>query len=318
MSISTGRNALIKEQPLRPEVESTRFYRPLIILTFIVFALWQLVEERLLHHEPIFYSLTYSAMIEAALALIIVLSALRLAARQQQALDQARKVRDEMAAALANDLRQPLVTVVSALRSLGDISELPFETQKTVKQAMRSIRPVVGMAVELLSVTDPLAEDTQLQELDCSDLLRGVLPTILTVATAREVEVRYQVPEALPAILGRPHSLFRTFMILLDGAVRLTPHRGQVSLTAQEVGPRGIEILISDGGPAFSREERQVLENGAIPTQTVEVGDRPLRPGLNYCATVIKAHRGSIRLETANERGNTIVIRIPPLHKLAA
>jgi signal transduction histidine kinase len=293
-----------------------RFYRRVIIATFVFFTLIQVSVDHLLHKVPLIYTFTLSALVESSLALVIVLLALQLAGKQQRELSQTRAVRDELASALANDLRQPLVTVVAALRELENAPELPPTTERHIEQALASAQPLIGMTVELLGLTAPQEETAQakqqFQQLNCLELLKAVLPAIQTVANTRGIEVQTQIPASPLNITGMPHSLFRAFTILLDNAVRTTPNGGQVSIVAHPATPQQLEILITDGGPPVSAEVRQAIEGAEEAGNTAEISAyAPTRLGLRYCAAVIHTHQGRISVESLGNHGNIVKVMLP-------
>ncbi len=135
-------------------------WRRSLIGAFVAFAVWEVLKHLLLMDVPMFLQHGVSAIIEVGLALVIVVLAVRALSAQQRELDRMRDMRDKLASALANDLRQPLLAVVEALNELEEAPELPQTTLVIVARAVKSVRPLVGMAVELLRVT-PLRDEAR-------------------------------------------------------------------------------------------------------------------------------------------------------------
>ncbi len=293
-------------------MDAEHVWRRSLVAAFAVFALWEALKHLLLMEVPMFVQHGLSAIIEVGLALLIVVLAVRGLAAQQRELDRAREMRDRLASALANDLRQPMLTVVESLDRLGQAPELPGSTRRVVERALESVHPLVGMAVELLRVAPPQEEGQEMQPLSCSHLLRSAIDTVRVIAAAKRVEIREGIAEPLPPIRGLPHSLFSAFVNLLDNAVRSTPMKGEVSVACHAIGPHGISIQITDGGPGLSAQEHEVLEGGGARNgKVLWPADHSLRSGLQFVAAAVSAHGGDIHAESSEERGNTVVVSLP-------
>ncbi|NIM06075.1 MAG: hypothetical protein GTO55_07225 [Armatimonadetes bacterium] len=293
-------------------MDKVPIYRRSLLAAFAIFAMWEAANHLLLMSTPMWVQHTSAAIIEVGLALVILTVALRSLAAQQRELDRTREARDRLASALANDLRQPLVEVVESLRELDERGALSSRTRKVIERATESVRPLVGMAAELLGVISAEDENREFQSLNCSPLLYNAFYTIRPIAAAKQVELQVDVPEVLPIIRGMPHSILRTLLILLDNAVRATPNGGEVLLAAQAIGNRAINIIIADGGLPLSEEAwKALMQDSGEQRKADWLEERPLRSGHRYCATVLRTHGGSVEVESSQEKGNTIILSLP-------
>jgi signal transduction histidine kinase len=229
---SRPRNANHDSRPSRQEarIADPRLYKKILVAAFLAFAVWEGVKHLTLMAVPMIVQHGLSAIIEVGLALVILVLAVRGLAAQQRELDRTREVRDSLASALANDLRQPLLRVIESLEELQRAPETTDGTRQLVEHAMQGARPLVGMAIELLRVTPPEEGEKVLQRFNCSDLLRSARDTVQVVAAARRVEISADIPGSLGPVQALPHSLVSAMVILLDNAVGATPNGGQVYL----------------------------------------------------------------------------------------
>ncbi len=305
------------DQSSQSEVQGTmiappRVYRRGLLAAFVLFAAWEGLKHLTLMSVPMWVQHGASAFIEMGLALVIVIVALRALGEHQRELGRMRDMRDRLASALANDLRQPLLTVIHSLDELQRSPDIPEGTRRVVERAMESTQPLVGMAIELLRVTPPEEREKALQLLNCSDLLRSARETVRVIAAARRVEIRSDIPSSLGPVQALPHSLFSAMLILLENAVSATPSGGQVSVVGQLGGTDNIEILVADGGAPMNDEDIKSLEG-----TEAEGEGRALnwtlagRSGLRYCGAVIGALDGTIAVDRTGTRGNTVTISLP-------
>lgn len=303
---------VVNNRSRKPPVATLPIYQRSLIGALVLFALWEIAKHVLLMGLPMWLQHAFSTVLEIGLALVIVGVALRALAAQQRELDQTREARDRLTSALANDLREPLVAVVESLRELDGVTKLPSRTERAIKRATESVRPLVGMAVELLGVTSTEEAEEQFQVLSCAELLHAAVRTIQPVAAARQVEIGTDIAPDLPRIQGRPHSLLRVLMILLDNAVRVTPSGGEVSLITETGGSVRIYFQITDQGPPLSAEERQsLLQDGDENGKPMRMEGQTPRLGHRYCATMLKAHGGNMLVASAEEKGNIVTISLP-------
>ena len=307
-------NANHGSQPSRQEarIAEPRLYKGILVAAFVVFAMWEGITHLALMSVPMWVQHGAAVFVEMGLALVIVVVALRALSAHQQELERMRDMRDRLASALANDLRQPLLTVIQSLDELRRSPEIPERTRQVVERAVQSTRPLVGMAIELLRVTPPEDGKNALQPIDCSDLLRSARDTVQVVAAARRVEIRSGIPGSLGPVRALPHSLFSALLILLENAVSATSSGDHVSVFGRLGAADNVELSITDGGAPMSDEDINSLEGAAADDGTRALSaTRTGRSGLRYCAAVIRAIDGTIAVQRAETRGNTVTISLP-------
>jgi signal transduction histidine kinase len=293
-------------------IAEPRVYKRILLAAFVVFAVWEGVKHLTLMAVPMWVQHGASAFIEMGLAVVIVVVALRAMSAHQRELERMRDMRDRLASALANDLRQPLLTVIESLDELQRSPEMPEGTRQAVERAVQRTRPLVGMAVELLRVTPPEQREQAPQPVNCSELLRSARETVRVVAAARRVEISSDIADVLGPVQALPHSLFSAMLILLENAVSATPSGDEVLIVGQLGAKDSVEISITDTGVAMIDEDMRALE----ATDAQHTGRAPSwahsdRSGLLYCAAVIGALDGTIAVHRADTFGNTVTISLP-------
>jgi signal transduction histidine kinase len=293
-------------------MEQMRLYKRSLLAAFVLFAVWEGIKHLVLMEVPMWVQHSAPAFIEMGLALAIVVAALRALGAHQRELDRVRGMRDRLASALANDLRQPLLEVVESLGELGGSPEIPAGTQRVVRRAVESTRPLVGMAVELLRVTPPQETSRALEPLDCSHMLRTACQTAQVYAAAKRVEIQADISGSAGLVRALPHSLFSAMLLLLENAVSVTERGEQVSVVGHIGASRNVEIAITDSGSPMKQDEVEALEGEGVQEGAMTWDGAHLeRPGLHYCAAVIRSLDGLITVTRAETPGNTVTISLP-------
>jgi signal transduction histidine kinase len=150
------------------------------------------------------------------------------------------------------------------------------------------------------------------------DLARPIVGMFGSLAAARHVELRL-VDRPAPTIWCDATQIKQVITNLVHNALKFTPPGGAVVVVVRganagrDVAPRGhthAELIVSDTGPGIATEERaRVFEPGARLTRDAGVSGRGL--GLALVKEVVGRHAGTVRIETSEAGGASLVVTLP-------
>jgi len=152
-----------------------------------------------------------------------------------------------------------------------------------------------------------------LTEFYLDEMVGESVHSVRSLAQRRELEITYQPPAGEISYRGDEALLRRMILNLLDNAIKYTPPGGTISVVAQN--GHECKIAVSDTGPGIPIDARsQVFErfyrvNKA--RQHDEAASSGAGLGLPIAKWIAEAHGGSIRLDSATQRGATFVIQLP-------
>lgn len=217
----------------------------------------------------------------------------RLAAENSRLREQAR-ARAEFMENLAHELATPLTPLVGYLKllssgRLGDLSE----KQQQVIASMRTSADRLAYALdELVDYTALETGHYQLQRcgFDGSAMLDRVVAEHAASAHAKHVSFDVRKPARLECS-GDEDKLRRALAILIDNAVRFSPHGGQVLVSASEVDGRHL-FEVFDQGPGFSSDAQTAVHQ----RREERVGHPGL--GLPVARQIAEAHGGQLFVES--------------------
>jgi signal transduction histidine kinase len=129
------------------------------------------------------------------------------------------------------------------------------------------------------------------------------------LAGERRIDSHLEGP--LP-MLGNPDELHRMIGNLLENAVRHTPERATVELTARRDGDQALLEVVDDGPGIPAGIEEQVFDRfvrGDGPADTVSGGGTGL--GLAIVRAVTQSHGGSVDAGKSAYGGARFSIRLP-------
>jgi signal transduction histidine kinase len=108
-------------------------------------------------------------------------------------------------------------------------------------------------------------------------------------------------PERMTQVLGN----------LIDNALLHTPKGGRILVSARPDG-KGVEIRVCDSGPGIPQAELELVFERLYQSDKSRqrnAGGSGL--GLAIAKSIVEAHGGTIRAESAPGEGTTIVVTLP-------
>ncbi len=276
----------------------------LIIVLFVVFALWEGAKHVWLMDIPMAaYHLT-SLAVEVCLALVIALVALRAVRRQAEQDAQRRVLHDAVVGVLAQDLRPPLVSLLAEVRAVeaGERPSVGGELRKLLGDMAARGGALLDMIEGLVAVVDGrVGEPKHCRNLSPGELAREAAEAYRPLAQERGLTLSASAPEDMPpACTGSDHVL-RVLSILLSHAIELTPSGGRVELQASQGEGKGTVVF------CVTSTAEPVLGHTAALS---EVANAATRAELRYCEMAVDAMGGSAWYEP-RPGGNAFLVKLP-------
>lgn len=217
--------------------------------------------------------------------------------RQLAELDSARK---RFIATASHELRTPIFSLGGFLELLAD-EELDDETRRSFVHEIRGQVDRLGkLATDLLDLSRLEAGSLELrtEPTDVATCCRMVAGEFTPAATHKNAALRLDLPaEPLQATCD-PERLAQIMRILIDNALRHTPDRTAVVVSAARAGAR-VALAVTDRGPGIKRGE---LERVFEPFYT---SDDARGSGLGLAIARELAERMNGRLDVASIPGRT-------------
>ncbi len=133
-----------------------------------------------------------------------------------------------------------------------------------------------------------------------SDLLRRT--------TLQKVEVVLDLEEGLPWVLGEPGPLANALMNLCVNAVDAMPTGGALTLRTRSLPGAHVELAVQDSGVGMTP---QVLARATEPFFTTKAMGKGTGLGLAMVYATVKAHGGTLSLQSESGKGTQITLNLP-------
>jgi signal transduction histidine kinase len=225
-------------------------------------------------------------------------------------LDDAKK---QVIADSAHELRTPVTLIQGMIEGMMD-GILPLDAQ--------SLESVHEETVRLARLIDTLREleiiesgelELSIEGVDLVEANRKAVLLFTAAASAKSIALSHKVATDLPAVArGDYLRLGEVIYNLVANAIKYTPTDGKVCVR-NITGPEGtVRFSVDDSGPGIALEERERIFGRFYrldKSRATDTGGRGL--GLAIASEIVKAHGGSITIESSDLGGASFIVTLP-------
>ena len=217
--------------------------------------------------------------------------------KRNRELEELHRLKDEMAAMLVHDLKNPMAVVLSSLDYVIELAEgREPEVDAAARDGLAAGRRVMRLLANLLDVTRMEAGrfEPRRAELDLAALLTPLVEQRALMARAHKVELRGAIRPGVTANVDGD-LVVRVVENLLDNALRHTPREGRVEV-ALEADDGRLDLRVANSGSPIPPELRAKLfekfERAEASAHGMNLG-----LGLYFCRLAAEAHGGGVWIE---------------------
>jgi signal transduction histidine kinase len=214
----------------------------------------------------------------------------------------------------AHELRTPLSVVRIAVDSALDAAKIAPEARNNLEIAQRQVRHLTRLAEDLLWLSRLEAKQLSLQSQPCclNDLVSDLEEELAPLAIVNSIDLRLEILAKKPLyVIGDSDRLYRAIANLIDNAIQYTPAGGVVMIRL-ESAERNAIITIQDHGIGIAAEDLSHIFDRFYRVQSDRsrtTGGTGL--GLAIVKAIVRAHHGSIQVDSQLSLGSTFTVRLP-------
>lgn len=226
-------------------------------------------------------------------------------------LEKAEKLRQNLVADIAHELRTPLSNIQGYLEAVRD---------GVIKADSDTIHSLYEEAVLLSRLVDDLQELSLAEagelKLDCQaeDIIKLINQTVAAVqsqAIAKGISLSIELPGKLPPANIDSHRISQVLRNLLENAVTHTGQEGTITINARQQA-EWIEVSVSDTGEGIPAEELpNIFERfyRVDKSRARATGGSGL--GLTIARRLVEAHGGKIEVSSELGKGSCFTFTLP-------
>lgn len=172
----------------------------------------------------------------------------------------------------------------------------------------RHLAILEGQVIETNSIIENILmfAATKRPEFKTADLKELLLTSINKVQIPETIKIINQIDEDLPEIQADSIQLSQVFVNIVKNAAEAMKEKGRLTITASRRIGDFINIQFEDTGPGIKAEDKMRLFEPFFSTKANGTG-----LGLVISNSMVRAHGGSINIESEEGKGTTVIIRLP-------
>jgi two-component system NtrC family sensor kinase len=220
----------------------------------------------------------------------------------------------EVAAMLAHEVGTPLTSISGHLQLLAEEVQ-----QARAKERLNVIEMHIGRAIATIqgfldSARFPTPNRHPIQ---MNTLIQEVLALASPgIGRQRGIQLVADLRPELPQVLVDANQFRQVLLNLVTNALDAMPGGGQISLRTQPIvaadGMVSVQVQIADTGLGISPEDFHRIFD---PFFTTKGPGHGTGLGLAICQRIVKAHQGSLEVQSEKGQGTTFLITLPGLDR---
>lgn len=244
------------------------------------------------------------------------------------------RLKSNFLATVSHELRTPLTSIIGYSEMLyeglaGDLTAEQREFVQTIRDKGEQLLALIKGLLDL-SKLESGTMSLRKGQTDIFGILRDVSQTLSPTARKKEVEIGVEVENGLPLIWADAERLRQVFLNLTENAIKFTPPKGKVTLSARVTAldaPRSedaggmvimnarrtaIEFRVADTGIGIPDLEKTRVFDAFYQvdsSSTREAGGTGL--GLSIVRRLVDGHDGVVRIADNTPQGTVFIVTIP-------
>jgi C4-dicarboxylate-specific signal transduction histidine kinase len=201
----------------------------------------------------------------------------------------------EMASSIAHELNQPLTAILSFSQASRRVIENRNFDEKELMFALERIAVNAKRAGDIISHMRSFIrkEEPRIERSDINLLIREGVELVNSELQQLEIELEYELEEALPALRVDPIQLQQVILNLVRNSMEAIQSHDvderRIFVTTRMSGVDQIEVAVSDTGPGLDDDVAESVFDAFVTTKSDGMGI-----GLPICQSIIEAHDGKL------------------------
>lgn len=248
--------------------------------------------------------------ISITLIISIIITAIWILERKQ---NEILELRSNFVSIAAHDLRSPL-TGIKWIVELLLKTQPPMTTEQMnyVKDIDKSSNILMDFIEDLLdasSVGKSKSKDLVKEKVDLVSILNeSIIPL---EATMREKNVGLIKPKIEISINVDKDKMRRVFSNIISNSIKYSPNDSKIEIEVEK-DRSNLIIYFKDQGIGIPKSEQRKIFTGYYRAKNAkEFTTKGTGLGLFYCSNIIKAHKGNLSIDSAENRGTTMIVELP-------
>lgn len=231
-------------------------------------------------------------------------------------LEELNRLKNEFVSNISHELRTPLASIIGFAETIESDMEMPHELRVEFNQIILSeakrLAKLINDVLDISKIEEGKI-DLNKTEFSMNELLMPLIQQYKQKIEEKGIVFWYELPKQSGTFFGDKDRIFQIFENLLSNALKFT-NEGRITLLAQSLY-REYEILITDTGIGIPKKDLPFLFQKfyRVSRPGSEIPGTGL--GLAFVKQIIDLHKGYIAIQSEENKGTTIVVKLPIVKK---
>ena len=223
------------------------------------------------------------------------------------------RLKSEFIMTASHELRTPLTSMDMSINLLLEsaMEKLSEKEQPLLSAAHEELQRLKALVNDLLDFSR-IEAGKMVMEFDrvpVPVLFEKAVAVLKAQADEKSVGLSFEAPEELPNVKADANKITWVLTNLISNALRYTDSGGHIRLFAEQVGPQ-VHISVRDDGAGIPYEYQSKIFDKFVQVESDKVvGGSGL--GLAICKEIVRAHGGTIWVDSTPGEGSTFTFTLP-------
>jgi len=211
----------------------------------------------------------------------------------------------KLAAGVAHELNEPLASILGFAQLASKAKDVPDQVQKDLNRIINSslfVREVIQKLLLFARQSPP-----RKTMISVNDVVESGVAFFKTRLEKEGIQLRQELDPDMSDIIADRAQLTQVVINLIINAIQAMPEGGTLTVRTICRSDR-VQLIVADTGIGMSSEVRKQIFLPFFTTKDVNQGTGL---GLSVVHGIVTAHRGSIEVESAVNKGSCFTVNLP-------
>ncbi|MFA6597516.1 MAG: PAS domain-containing sensor histidine kinase [Ignavibacteriaceae bacterium] len=231
-------------------------------------------------------------------------------------LEELNKLKNEFVSNISHELRTPLASIIGFSETIDSDASMPEEMRKEFnKIILEEAKRLANLINDVLDISKIEGGKIVLNktEFDINEILKKSIEKVRAYAETKRITFSVDIPPEKVLVYADEERMTQLFENLLTNAVKFNIEEGRVTVLAQNLF-KEYEVIISDTGVGIPSKDLPFIFQKfyRVSRPGTEIPGTGL--GLALVKQIVDHHKGLITLQSEENKGTTLIIKLPLLN----
>ncbi|MFO7890032.1 MAG: ATP-binding protein [bacterium] len=223
------------------------------------------------------------------------------------------RLKSEFVMSASHELRTPLTSISMSIGLLQEktLNKLKKNEKELLSAAYEEVERLKALVNNLLDLSKIEAGkmEMEFEKISVKVIFEKAISVMKTQVDDKNIKLASDVPDDLHYVKADLNKITWVLINLISNAIRYTESGGEINLFARHFG-NNIHISVKDNGAGIPLEyQTKIFEKFVQVEDGNETKGSGL--GLSICKEILKAHGGTIWVESETGKGSTFTFTLP-------